>query len=222
MDGNEGLEEEAIEMTVRDEADKTDERIFRVGELVEYSEGSFVRGYRTDSGHPAYVKRVEGGGKYAIKMVGSGRGKYRQIEWRQLFKDGSFNKTVARGHGARVREEARLKERAKEEAEAKLGEELRETKRALEKAEKGKKEIEKQAEYKLKRQEMEARKADKEVTAVHMRQLAEMRGDVERSRDEDIREVRQRKREIAQELEERIKKHMASAETTRVQREVCM
>ena len=41
-------EEEAIEMTVRDEADKTDERIFRVGELVEYSEGSFVRGYRTD------------------------------------------------------------------------------------------------------------------------------------------------------------------------------
>ena len=133
MDGNEGLEEEAIEMTVRDEADKTDERIFRVGELVEYWEGSFVRGYRTDSGHPAYVKRVEGGGKYAIKMVGLGRGKYRQIEWRQLFKDGSFNKTVARGHGARVREEARLKERAKEEAEAKLGEELRETKRALEK-----------------------------------------------------------------------------------------
>ena len=59
MDGNEGLEEEAREITVRDEADKIDERIYRVGELVEYWEGSFVWGYRTDSGHPAYVKRVE-------------------------------------------------------------------------------------------------------------------------------------------------------------------
>ena len=52
------------------------ERLFKVGELVEYWEGAYVRGYRANSGEPAYVKRVEGGEKYAIKMVGSGRGKY--------------------------------------------------------------------------------------------------------------------------------------------------
>ncbi len=38
-----------------------------------------------------------------------------------MFKQDSFNKNVARGHGARVRGEARLKEKAKEEAEAKFG-----------------------------------------------------------------------------------------------------
>ena len=42
-----------------------------------------------------------------------------------MFKQGSFNKNVAMGYGSRVRGEKRLKERAKEEAEAKLGAELR-------------------------------------------------------------------------------------------------
>ncbi len=39
---------------------------------------------------------------YAIKMVGSGRGKYRQVAWRQLFKDGSFNKSVFKKDGVRL------------------------------------------------------------------------------------------------------------------------
>ncbi len=51
---------------------------------------------------------------YAIKMVESGRGKYSQVAWRQLFKDGSFNKSVFKEDGVRVRGEARLKERARE------------------------------------------------------------------------------------------------------------
>ncbi len=73
------------------EGDDLEERVFKVGELVEYWwAGAFVRGYQT-SGEPSFVKRVEGGGKYAIKMIGSGRGKYRQVEWRQMFKGRAFN-----------------------------------------------------------------------------------------------------------------------------------
>ncbi len=50
------------------------------------------------------MKRVEGNGVYAIKMVaGSLRGKFRIVGWKSLFKDGSFNENVARGAGARVR-----------------------------------------------------------------------------------------------------------------------
>ncbi len=62
------------------------------------------------AGEPAFVKREEGNGVYAIKMVGSSRGKFRIVGWKSLFKDGSFNKNVARGDGARVRGKARLED----------------------------------------------------------------------------------------------------------------
>jgi hypothetical protein len=55
------------------------ERLFSVGEVVEFWEGSSVRGDRTDSGSPAFVKRVEGNRVYAIKMVGSSRGKVQNM-----------------------------------------------------------------------------------------------------------------------------------------------
>ncbi len=54
------------------------ERIFTVGEVVEFWEGAYVSGKRSDSGEPAFVKRVEGNGVYSIKMVGSARGKFRK------------------------------------------------------------------------------------------------------------------------------------------------
>jgi hypothetical protein len=73
---------------------------------------------------------------YAIKMVGLSRGKFKLVGRKSMYKNGSFNKNVARGNGARVRGCARLRERAREEAEAKLGEELRQTKRELQKVEK--------------------------------------------------------------------------------------
>jgi hypothetical protein len=142
-------------------------------------------------------------------MVGSLRGKFRNVGWRSLFKDGSFNKKGARGDGARVRGETRLKQMAKEEAEAKLGVELRETKRQLHKSEKGKKEMEKQAEERLKVQEMEARKADKHRTQGHKRQLEELRWDLERTKEEElklqdelVRAGRQKTRNIRKELEQ--------------------
>jgi hypothetical protein len=51
------------------------ERYFIMGEAVEYWEGAYVRGDRLGSGEPAFVKRVEGNGVYAIKMMGSSREK---------------------------------------------------------------------------------------------------------------------------------------------------
>ena len=78
------------------------ERCFRVDEVVEYWEGAYVRGERVGFA-PAFVKKVEGNGVYAIKMVGSCRGKFRKVGWRSLYKDGSFNKKGVRGDGARVR-----------------------------------------------------------------------------------------------------------------------
>jgi hypothetical protein len=47
------------------------ERVFTVGEVVEFWEGAFVLGYRQAPGAPAFVKRVEGNGLYSIKMIGS-------------------------------------------------------------------------------------------------------------------------------------------------------
>ena len=53
------------------------ERVFQVGELVEFWSGTVVRAYRTDSGEPAYVKEIQGSGWYGIKMVGSFGGRNR-------------------------------------------------------------------------------------------------------------------------------------------------
>ena len=133
MGDREVPDELSMERVEKESVVALEERVFTVGEVVEYWEGAFVRGERLGSGEPAFVKRVEGKGQYAIKMVGASRGKFRICGWKSLFKDGSFNKNVARRDGARVREEARLRESAKEEAEAKFGEKLRETKRELKK-----------------------------------------------------------------------------------------
>jgi chromosome segregation ATPase len=144
---------------------------------VEFWEGPVVRGYRTDSGDPAYVKEIHGFGWYGIKMVGSFGGRNRRVHWKSMYKDGTFQKKVGSGGGSRVRTKGRMQERAKEEAEAKLGEILRETKRELTKAGRKQHEIEKNAEDRLKGQEMEARKAEKDLTASHKRQLHQMTQD---------------------------------------------
>ena len=133
------------------------ERFFTVGEVVELWEGAFVRGYRQAPGVPAFVKRVEGNGLYSIKMVGSNRGKFRVVGWKNLFREGSFNKNVCRTDSGRVRGQARLKDRAEAAAEARFGTELRKTRDELAAAEKAKYEIVTEAENSLKKQEMETR-----------------------------------------------------------------
>jgi hypothetical protein len=114
-------------------------------------------------------------------MVGASRGKFRMCGWKSLFKDGSFNKNVARRDGARVRGDARRREMAKEEAEAKFGEELRQTKLQLKQIEKRNKEKEKEREDRQKRDEVVTRTADRqrekskrERMAKHKRQVEEL------------------------------------------------
>ena len=84
-------------------SENEDERRFKLGELVEFWGGVSVRGYRTDSGAPAWVKADYGLEEYGIKMVGNTRGKLRRVQWKQLFKDGSFNKLQMRVRGPRDR-----------------------------------------------------------------------------------------------------------------------
>ena len=127
--------------------------------------------------------------------------------WRSLFKDRSFQKQVMIAGGSRVRTQARMQERAIDKAEAKFGEELRVTKRQLETNKQ-------EAQDRLKEQDREARKAEKELTVLHKRQLTEMRGDLDRTREEDvqihqefIRQGRVKARQITKELEE-TKQHL--------------
>ncbi len=115
-------DELSMERVEKESGVALEERVFTVGEVVEYWEGASVRGERIGSGELAFVKRVEGNSQYEIKMVGASRRKFRMCGWKSLFKDGSFNKNVARRDGARVRGDARRREMAKEEAEAKFGE----------------------------------------------------------------------------------------------------
>jgi hypothetical protein len=168
--------------------------VFRVGELVEFWGGPAARAYLTDSGAPAYVKEIHGLGWYGIKMVGSFGGKNRRVHWTRLFKDSTFTKQVVRLEGARVRTKARMEERAQDEAEAKMGDELRETRRKLQiqvnatsKKDNEKKEMEKEGEDRLKYQEKEARNAAKDLITGHKRELAELRGDLERKRGEELK-----------------------------------
>ncbi len=100
-----------------------------------------------------------------------------------MFKDGSFSKNVARRDGARVRGDGdvRLREMAREEAEAKFGEEFKETKRDLKQVEKRYKEKEKESENMRKREDIGARmaerereKAGRESLEKHKKQLEEL------------------------------------------------
>jgi hypothetical protein len=157
---------------------------------------------------PAFVKEIHGLGWYGIKMVGSFGGRNRRVFWKSLFKDGSFQKQVGKGGGARVRTMARMQEMANVEAEAKLGVELRLTKRELQKSEMEKTDMEKQAEERLKVQEMKSRKAEKDLTAGHKRQLRKMLQDNSADKqtlknDEEDRERKSRKciRDLRKEVE---------------------
>ena len=208
MEGREMVIEDGVEEDEAETEEHCEERRFKVGELVEFWEGALVRGNRTDSGDPAWVKADYGEGEYGVKMVTNTRGKLRRMPWKSLFKDGSFNKFKLSAKGGRVRTSERMREIEQDKAEAKLGGELRETQRELRKAHKDKKDTEQQAEARLRLHEMEARQAEKNLTATHKRQLEEMEGDLNRrrervleERDESYRKSRLKRREVTRNLE---------------------
>ena len=207
MAGMEVAIEDRVEQDEAEIGESAEERTFVVGELVGFWEGCSVRGYRTDSGEPAWVREVYGGGCYGIKMVGNTRGKLRRVKWTTLFKDGSFNTKGARVDGARVRGVERLRARALEEAEAKLGVELKQTKRELAQIQKQNKEKDKESEEQEKRQEILTKKAERDRenserdrSEKFKRQLEELGKDLEQDRKEDNRDTRQLIREVRQDL----------------------
>jgi hypothetical protein len=204
-----GIGTELVEMGLEEREDHVDEceRLYVVGELVEYWEGPVVRGYRTDSGAPAFVKEVQGAGWYGIKMVDSFRGRLRRVYWKNLFKDGTFTKQVASTSGARVRTGARMMEKATRQAEQKFVDELRKSQRELNKTEKAMKDKDKDVEDILKRQEIalrtaqrEREKADCKVLEKHKRQVEALGKDLEQDREEENRVTRHLIRELRQEL----------------------
>jgi hypothetical protein len=207
MEGVEGTV--LAEMGLGEREDHVDEceRFYVVGELVEYWAGPVVRGYRTDSGAPAFVKEVQGAGWYGIKMVDSFRGRLRRVYWKSLFKDGTFTKQVASTSGARVRTGAKMMEKATRQAKQKFGDQLRKSQRELNKAEKAMKDKEKDVEDILKRQEIASRtaqrereKAERKVLGEHKRQVEALGQDLEKDREEQDRVTRQLIRELRQEL----------------------
>jgi hypothetical protein len=64
MEGHEVQFEDRVEQDEAKKGENTEERKFRVGELVELWEGTMVRGYTTDGGDPAWVlvKVIDYGG----------------------------------------------------------------------------------------------------------------------------------------------------------------
>ena len=62
MEGREVVIEERVEQDEAEIGESVEERTFVVGELVGFWEWCSVRGYRTDSGVPAWVMEVYGGG----------------------------------------------------------------------------------------------------------------------------------------------------------------
>ncbi len=214
MASMEGRVENLEERVGDDETERRengDERRFKLGELVEFWDGALVtsRGYITDSGAPAWVKADYGEGEYAIKMVGNTRGKLRRVQWRQLFKDRSFNKLQMRVGGPRERGIERMREIEEQgKAEAKFAGKVKEEEREVKMEEKARSEMEEQNESIHKMQGMKARQSEKDLSAGHKRRLLEMGEDQDKKMKLHLkvnaeldREYRLKTRELDRRLE---------------------
>jgi uncharacterized protein YukE len=211
MEGKEVSLEDRVEQDETESVENVEERRFKVGELVEYWAGAWgLRAGRTDgSGEAAWVKKDYGGGNYGIQMVGNTRGKLRQVQWRQMYKDGTFNKGRSSETGKRVRTKERMREIEEAKAEAKFAGEVKVRDHELKRAEKEKKQMKEQAERCQKMQDLKARQAEKDLSACHKRQLEELRLDHEKrrktastSQEELNREQRLQIRDLEKHLKE--------------------
>ena len=184
MEGREVSFEDRVEEDETESGKNLEERRFKVGELVEYWAGAWgLRAGRTDgSGEAAWVKKDYGGGNYGIQMVGNTRGKLRQVQWRQMYKDGTFNKGRSSETGKRVRTKERMREIEEAKAEAKFAGEVKVRDHELKRGEKEKKDMKEQADRCQKMLEVKARQAEKDLSVCHKRQLEELRIDHEKRR----------------------------------------
>ena len=193
--GREVNVEHMVEDDGTERRDNVEERRFKIGELVEFWETALARGNRTDSGDPAWVKADYGGGEYGIKMVTNTRGKLRRVQWKQLYKDGSFNKLQIGAVGARVRTTERMRVIEEGKAEAKFAGKVKEKEQELKKAEKEKREMQVEADSSLRKQENKAKQTEKDLTAGHKRRLVELGVDVEKKRKLEMKAQEERDRQ---------------------------
>ncbi len=194
--------EDRIEENELEIVEDVGERRFKVGNLVEFWEVPLVRGYRTDSGDPAWIKADYGGGEYGIKMVANTRGKLRRVHWKQQYKDGSFNKLKTREGGARGRTTDRIRDTELGKAEAKFAGKLKEQAAELKRAEKEINDIQEQGKRSRRLQEMKAKQAEKDMSVGHKTLLLELHHDQDKKRktvtkvQEEIEREQMKKLEI--------------------------
>jgi chromosome segregation ATPase len=207
--GREVNVEHMVEDDGTERRDNVEERRFKIGELVEFWETALARGNRTDSGDPAWVKADHGGGEYGIKMVTNTRGKLRRVQWKQLYKDGSFNNKLQIGAvGARVRTTERMREIERDKAEAKFAGKVKEKEQELKLAEKEINDTQEQADRSLRQRDMQARQAEKDLSVGHKRSLLEMSVALEKKRKIDVRGLEELDRDNrikTRELEKKLK-----------------
>ena len=215
MEGREVSFENRVEEDETESGVNVEERRFKVGELVEYWAGAWgLRGGRTDgSGEAAWVKADYGGGEYGIQMVGNTRGKLRQVQWRQMYKDGTFNKWRSSETGKRVRTKERMREIEEAKAEAKFAGEVKVRDHEWKRAEKEKKQMKEQADRCQKMLEVKARQAEKDLSVCHKRQLEELRLDHETRRKTAITSQEELNREQRMQIRD-LEKHLKELEET--------
>ncbi len=81
------------------------------------------------------------GGEFGIKMVGSNRGKFRRVQWKQNFKDGSFNKSQIRVGGQESAEQQKECGKAEAKFAGKVKEKSKRERARFEETEKEKSEM---------------------------------------------------------------------------------
>jgi hypothetical protein len=182
MEGREVDFDDKVEEGDLEQGENVEERRFKVEELVEFWEGASVRGNRTDSGAPAWVKVDHGEGEYGIKIVRNSRGKLRRVKWQHLFKDGIFDKFKRRESGARVRTRERLRAIEVAKVQETLQDEVKAKDKELKKADEVQKATQEDAGRGLRMVEMKARQAEKDQSVLHKKQIAEMHVDLEKKR----------------------------------------
>jgi hypothetical protein len=150
------------------------------------------------------------------------------VQWKELFKDGSFNKSKIREGGTRVRTRERMWVIEQGKAEAKFAGKVKEKEQELKIAAKDKRDMQEEADSSRRMQEKKARQTEKDLTAGHKRRLMELGVDVEKKRklemraqEEIDRQHRAKVRELEKQLEDMQEElHRSTAKREELERRV--
>ena len=147
-------------------------------------------------------------------MVTNTRGKLRRVQWKQLYKDGSFNKLQIGAVGARVRTTERMRKNEREKAEAKFAGKVKEKEQELKLAEKEINDTQEQVDRILRQRDMQARQAEKDLSVGHKRSLLEMSVALEKKRKIDVRGLEELDRDNRIKTRELLEKKLKDMQET--------